>query len=426
MGTIFFTGNAEKVAQVSTVQITGYDAATIYKLTINGIIVAVTGDTDVNTTATNLGAAVNAATHIYFSTLTATVATDTVTITTKTASKGMPFVVTSSVAGGAGTIGAVATPTAATGPNHYDNADNWSAGAVPVAADIPVLANSDVNICWGMDQSGVALDGFYQRQSYTGRVGLNYAAYATTSDGVTVNTTAEEYRVPYLQIRVDAADGDCVLGQQDGTGGHLGSGRILLGLGANAANIRVLNTAATSVDSGRPAVRLIAGSSSTDVFVDYAPGGVGLAAEVPGEASSCNDVVVNDTSSATRVVCGDGLTVAGTWTTFGGHSVIRQAADGMDLTVKGGTVRTEGTWALTDYEIYDGTAILNNEKAASSAMSTGTLYGGVTDGTGSSAPRVWSTITPKKGSTLKMDKDIVTITNALVLPVETAFTLTIE
>ena len=53
-------GKAVDVKQVTTAQITNYDAATTYKITINGIVVSVVGNTNVNTTASDLQVALEA------------------------------------------------------------------------------------------------------------------------------------------------------------------------------------------------------------------------------------------------------------------------------------------------------------------------------------------------------------------------------
>ena len=59
----YWLGIATEVAQIDTVQINGYDAATTYKLTVGGFVISVLGDTDVNGTAAALAAAWNASTH---------------------------------------------------------------------------------------------------------------------------------------------------------------------------------------------------------------------------------------------------------------------------------------------------------------------------------------------------------------------------
>src|SRR5437870_1231320 len=106
MATNRFTGGASAIAQVSTVTITADDVTTTYKLTINGKVISTLG-TGVSTTATAaaLAAAWAASTAGEALEVVATSSVAVVTLTGK--SDGTPFTVTSSVSGGAGTIGAV-------------------------------------------------------------------------------------------------------------------------------------------------------------------------------------------------------------------------------------------------------------------------------------------------------------------------------
>jgi hypothetical protein len=153
MGKNNWIGGASAVAQVTTVQVTAYDAASTYKLTVGAQVISTIAAGGVNATATALAAAWNASTHPYFAAVTAVASTDTVTLTADTA--GVPFVVTSSKTGGTGTIGAASTSTASAGPNDYSTAANWSLGAVPVNSDEVYIRGNVVVILWGLAQSGV-------------------------------------------------------------------------------------------------------------------------------------------------------------------------------------------------------------------------------------------------------------------------------
>ena len=107
--TLYWIGGADAVSQVATTQITAFDAATTYKVTIGGITVSVAGDTDADTTAAALKAALSGSDHPYFTAITWTVATDTITGTAATA--GVPFVFSTSATGGTGTISAYSEDT---------------------------------------------------------------------------------------------------------------------------------------------------------------------------------------------------------------------------------------------------------------------------------------------------------------------------
>lgn len=104
----------------------------------------------------------------------------------------MPFTVTSSVSGGAGTIGAVTTTTTASSKEDVSCTANWSLGALPVATNDVVFENSSNNILWNLDAlAAIALNSVRWESTFTGTCGLpEFAAggYA-------------EYRAKYFQTR---------------------------------------------------------------------------------------------------------------------------------------------------------------------------------------------------------------------------------
>lgn len=124
-------GNAQAIAEVKTVAISGFDAATTYRLTIGNKVVSVVGITSTAATASALSAAWNASEIPETQDITASVNSSTVTLTHD--EEGVPFTVTSSVSGGSGTIGAVSTTTSASGPHFWGGAANWSGGADPTS-----------------------------------------------------------------------------------------------------------------------------------------------------------------------------------------------------------------------------------------------------------------------------------------------------
>jgi hypothetical protein len=97
------------VKQVSIITIETFDAATTYSVLIGAQPISVVGDTDVNTTATNLKNALAASLDTDYSQRTWTVAGNVVTGTANVA--GVGFSMTTSVTGGTGTISnATTTP----------------------------------------------------------------------------------------------------------------------------------------------------------------------------------------------------------------------------------------------------------------------------------------------------------------------------
>ncbi len=407
MGSLYWIGKAVAVAQVGTVQITGMDgtpANTTYILTVGDQTVSVVGDTDANTTATALGAAWNASTHIYFTTVTATVATDTVTLTADTA--GVPFTTTASVSGGTGTIGAYSATTASAGANDWSTADNWSSAAIPVNDDDVTIQESAVNICWGLDQSAVELDSLVIKKSYTGRLGLKYTEVATSADGTTTDSTDVEYRPTELEIDTPVLN----IRRHAGPGTPAGSGRILINLGTVVCTVTIEDTASAATDSGRPAVQLTIAQSSTNVYIESAPGGVGIGTERPSTTSTVGVVSVTAPSAASKVVIGTGTTIT-TYTQSGGNNTLQAAATVTAATNNGGTLMIDGAFLITTLEVNAGTTVPNNIPAAGAAITNLNHNGGTVDGSRSSQARTWTTYTlGTNNASLIADDDVVTIT----------------
>lgn len=195
----YWKPKAIAVAQVATVQVTGFDASTTYKLTVAGVdLVSEPGTTNADTTATNISNAWNNSTHPYATGITASVSTDTVTLTADVAE--VPFTVTSSVSGGSGTIGSVTTTTSPTGPHTLDDATNWDGQTLPSSSDTIIFRDSSINVSWGLDGLSTTGHTLKIEQSYTGRIGLDWRAVATSADGATTDTGAQEYRAVYMQL----------------------------------------------------------------------------------------------------------------------------------------------------------------------------------------------------------------------------------
>jgi hypothetical protein len=332
-------GIATAVAQVTTVQITGYDAATTYKLTVGGQVVSTVGTGGgVNTTATALAAAWNASTHPYFSTVTAAANTDTVTLTADTA--GIPFVVTSSVTGGGGTIGAATTSTANAGPNVFTTPANWTTNLAVVSTDFVTFKNGNIAVLWGLANSAIAPASVIFEQSYVGQVGLYYnkgfitgVTNSTSGTTITYNTSYPEYRDDYLAI------GTAILRIGESTPGgtqNSGSPLIKADLGTTDADTFIFNTG-RSTDSLPPVqLKNTHANSTLKVFA----GTVGVCSEDPADTGQFATI----TNSGGQLVVGKGVTLA-TMDHQGGGSVIytspstlRIEAAGVNLAGVGGTI----------------------------------------------------------------------------------------
>jgi hypothetical protein len=401
MATKYWLGTATAVAQIDTVQITAYDAATTYKITIGGVEVSTIGTTDANGTATALAAAFNASAHPYFTGITASDATDTVTLTADVA--GVEFTASSSVTGGTGTIGAVTSSTANAGPCDWGTPENWSDGSVPGSGDTVIFSDSNVNVCFGLDNNALAINDLLIEQTYTGKIGLNRNALVTTADGETTDPSKAEYREDYLRIDVDNIE----IGKHVGTGTAIGSQRLKIdNTNTGASNTVIFSTANTGAETNLPPVRLLYNSTTADIFIRG--GSVGLADDEPNETSIMGDLYINGVN--TRVFCGGGCQLQ-TVVQTNGQSLIQSTTTVTSIDLILGIMTIEGDFTITTLNIADGTLIPNHDKDAGVAITTLNINGGVVDGTRTSELRTWTTVNLKIGGSIKVNSDIVTMTN---------------
>lgn len=396
------------VAQIATAQVTGYDVASTFSLSVNNyVITSCIAQGSAIATATALVSGWNASTHPYATPVTAANgggASDTITFTGDTG--GIEFTVTPGVSGGAGTFGAFSISTSAAGPHNWSTSSNWSDATVPVAADDVIIADGSCDILWGLDQNAIALTSLTIRKSFTGKIGKNYRALLTNEAGTTTNTNYEEYRQCALKIGSSRVD----IGEHFGAGSPAGSGRLYLDLHTTAATVVVHDTAAAATDTGRPSVNVICNQAGTTLDVRKGPGGVGIAANIPDETATLGTIKVGDASSSTTVLIGKGTTLTTLAVAGGVMNVAGLANTLTTLNLHGGTVTTEGDYTITTGQTYGGTWYCNHIKTAGNALTTLNIDGGTVDGTGSTLARTWATVNARKTSTLKIDGSVVTIT----------------
>ena len=412
MASKYWVGGAPAVAQVAQATVTGYDGGTTYKVAIGGVVVSVVGSVDANGTAVALVAALEASTHPYFQAVNWTAPGGGVVRGTA-ATAGCPFVFSTSVVGGAGTFGAYSVTTANAGPYSWDTAANWSDGVVPVNGDTVAFPSGAVNCLWGLDQSSVNLAVLRSLKAYTGYVGLNAQRFASNAAGTSYATwnglDVPEYRTHYLTLDYVTA-GD--LGDSNGPVTGDGSGRFKLSCasGSTASTIVIHDTASQAAETGLGAVRLLGNVNTMDVFVKKAPGGVGIAADVPGETTTIRKVSISDRTAASQVILGAGVAIT-TWEQSGGNNVLRAAATVTTATVSGGALRTEGDFTLTTANVSGGELKANHIKTAAAAITTANVSGGLLDGTGSAQPRTWTTVNRSSQGRVKVNSTYLTMTN---------------
>ena len=413
MATYIWEGGAPPVKQVETFQVTAYDAATTYTMTIGDQAVSVEGYTDVNTTATNLQVALEASTHPYFSTVDWTVTAATVKGTAGVA--GVPFTATASATSGTGTIGAGTITIVSSGPNNWSTADNWSANIVPTTGDTWHVEGATPNICWGLDTSDTKAVGVIW-QSYTGKIGLNSKAFATSSNGE--STQAATDAIPavyeYRTTALDAVTTDIYIGKSNNAGSPTGSGRINLNHTSVTTNTYVYNSAKTASEAGLAPIRINCDQASSTLNITG--GIVGVGQDARDEAVTIADV--NMTGGKLFSVCDftnmyiDGGTVTHEQPS-GALTLLEQA---------GGTVTISGTQAITTITARGGTLNLDS----TGTVTTLSLYNGAeVDCTAFRFARTITTATYITGGTLRLHDAKTTITNLLTTAMDAPHSITV-
>lgn len=375
MATKYWIGQAPKVAKEMRATPSGViDIGDSFSLACGGVTICTfvaTAGTVANVTA-GLTAAWNASTHPYAIGITAS---DQTTYTRLLADvPGVEFTVTSSAVGATLTM---STPTANAGPCDWSSTGNWSDGVVPVNTDIVHIRDWSGNICYGLNQSAVSLNGLFISQTFTGKLGLDYAEFTNSADGNTADATVQEYRDTYLRISVAQASGELTIGEFTGVGTPRGSGRILVDLGSNAATVIVRNTAANASEQGRPCVRLKGVHASNNLFVVKSPGGVGIAVDKAGETSTWGEISISQ-DPVNRVYCGRGVTLT-TFEQGNGINVLQATGTVTAVIATGGDLRTEGAFAITNCYNYGADLDLQHNTSGTD-VTTLYAYGGVTDG----------------------------------------------
>ncbi len=397
MATKQFLGTADPVAQVETGAIASVDgtpSSNTFTVSMGGASVSVPGNTDVNTTASDLRAALTASTDPYFEAITWGGAGASIEATAKTPGVEIGPSLTVS-GGGSGSVTNFSTTTPNAGPSDWSTPENWTDGTIPANGDDVVIADSAVNIVYGLQQSAVALASLTIRKTYTGKIGLPVTSFATSADGETSSTPARpEYRQTYLSISATRIS----IGEDYGPANPTGSQRIKIdNKAAGASSLVVHDTAASASETGKTAVRYLAGSLSADVFVRNAPGGVGIGVDAAGEVATIGLLSVSHDTTLAFIQTGPGVTVTNV-ESKGGQVTIQAAATIAAVVVEGGTTTFEGDFAVTSLSVFGGIARPNNVVPSGDEIGTITIDGGSLDARGSTEPRTFDTVNLVSGS----------------------------
>lgn len=382
-------GTALAIAQVDTIVVGGtWATSETATISSNGNDLVITLGSNVTTAdvATAIANAINATSALdgtgtpdatsnvggqqinELSEVSATVSGSTVTVTARTAGK--PFTISVSETSTSGTLTHTSAATAATGPNHWDNADNWSTGAVPVSTDDVVIDHRGLSdILYGLNQSSVALNSLTITNGFTKSIGL------TEINSDSASKKYAEYRPTYLSIQT---------GSLSIHGDGSGSPRIKIDLGsatATTCDIESSGRASTTESDGpnMPAV-LLKGTNAANIL-RVTKGDVGFA-YLDGESGHLATLHCGPDSGA-RVRCGDGvdlgnatITVSGgtldidsqtgagsSITLTDGEAIIRSGAH-QSIVANGGSVDYRSSGTLTQGRVgSDGEFIFSTDKS---------------------------------------------------------------
>jgi hypothetical protein len=410
MATKYWEPKVLTVAQLTTVTVGGTLAGETFTITVGGVAIASHTDTDtvIATTVAALVAAWNASEHAYATGITAANASPNITLTGDAGGvaggggteSGSPFILTLNTPGGAATFAQVET-TSATSVNNFNDAVNFSDGALPGAGDTVIIADTDINICWGLEDvtaTGVILK---VEQSFTGMIGLRTSNFAANVAGDVYDSSAFEYRPTYLQLDI----ADLEIGKNSGgSGTPAGSDRIKIDNDrASSSTTKIWNTSETSEETNLPAVRLLYNNNGATIdCILTGAGGAGVGVDVPNETASFAGVYIDGTT--TRFSTGMGVTILN-WEQYQGTCTLGAAAQLATLYRYGGVLTiNEDVDVNFMVDAKAGQTILNG-----TAQTLTVNDGGYVDGTQSGKARTWTTVSVTDG-TLKINFSTVTIT----------------
>lgn len=375
MASMSWLGRAKARVQISTMQVTAYHASTTYSLIRNGKSVTTIAQGTVNATASALATAWNASTDPEFAEITASANTDTITFTGDTA--GLPFTITNSVSGGTGTIGAFTTTQAATGPNHADDVNNWSGGALPADTDSVYIGEVGQSILYGLDNSSIqpALirfsPDFGSRGSTVGLPRINSSGYTEDKERYWKIGPAS------LQISGTSNRININCGTDQVAAEVFGSGQ---GLEQDVPAIHILGTHASNtleVTAGSVAVAFYGGDAATFTTAKNANGELTIGAGATiGTLTTTGRTIVDCSTTTTNV--------------YGGETTLRLAG-------------THGTIVVDD------DATLNYE--SSGTATTVTVGPGVINAGIDLSSRTFTTTTIKRGGIIRDKNNTITFTN---------------
>lgn len=394
MSTIHWAPAAIPVAQVedgSIDSVDGTPANNTFTVTIGNVAISVAGDTDANTTAVNLVAALNASTHPYFNRITWD-APGSGVVNAVADNAGEPFVATLSVSGGGtGSVTDFSTTTANDGPNVFDSAANWRDGVAPASSDVLVFANSSIPCRWGLNQTSLTGLTLYTDDTFTGEIGLIPDAVQTAVDGSTVDTSAPEYRTAEL-----AADFSTIeVGRR--RSGSEGDGSPMIRVHNSRSSASTCRVHSTGTGGSRDAFEYSAGHASATLEVREALGGVGVCTSSTRPTGTLGTIEESGGNAGTSLAVGEGVTF-GPYLQRGGTGKIAPAATIGSVTCYGGTLTITGSSTVTALQVYGGEVRVNGAQTVTGCTVN---YGGTLELSKSAAARTMTLINHIDGTLVR-------------------------
>lgn len=315
--TITLTINGKDLLLTMGTDRTVTQLATAIKEMVNGDDQTGAGDHTFSATGNNVGE---------YSRITATSSAGVVTLTHDDA--GRPFTLTVAETG-AGSV-ALAHPTVATGPDHFDNADNWSGDTVPVDADDIVFDEGSGSCLFGITQSFCPAS-LTMLQGWTGTAGL---PRTNTDDPA---HPFDEYLGQYLEF--DDAAGQTTITIDIGQGVGQGSGRIKIDTNNCSGQTFNIHDSGSRAESAVPAILLRFTTSDTVVNVQRGDVGIAFHEGDTGHIGNLNVGFLEDQDRDSTVVCGNDADIGNaTIDITGGVVSIDSATATGTITIDGGTL----------------------------------------------------------------------------------------
>lgn len=400
MATTNWIGNANATKQIDTITVAGtWAAADTVTLTINnkGLVVTIGADTTTAQVAQAIRDAWNATSRLdsegatdatsnfggqecgEFAEVTASIDADATSVVLLTANRaGVPFTLSVTEATAGSGTATEATAQAATGPWHWNSADNWSGGSTPVSDDVVVFRDSDVSCLYGLPNSSLEVT-FNVYQSFTGSIGLPVVNRQNQSKPYS------EYRQRYVRLN-DAGTGTDIAHR--------------FGLGQSGAGSPLINLKHTTV------------KCSPVIFNTGTP-------QIPGTKAlniccTVNTSTINILAGSVDFSSQDGGTAAFVGVSqTGGDS---QAINGIHtssavVNISGGTALISGAGAIGTIGVQGGTLRLENQSGTITTLSV--FAGGTVDYASPATITtlgVWGTFDARSGA------GAFTVTNGTLYP----------